>query len=118
MLTNTVRTPDCQRTSRANLWDGVSAIEKRFPRIASEISSLWGSAEIDNYIDRLLIDERGDRMGFPIDILDELMFLAGIRWHLSHLCGTVIESTLPEEFNYSGNRAELCGTHSNTWVLL
>ncbi|MDP2787857.1 MAG: hypothetical protein Q8O79_07260 [Pseudomonadota bacterium] len=118
MLTNTICTPSSQRPPRTNAWDEVSAIEKRFPRIASELSTLWGSKEIDSYIDGLLLDDRGDRMGFPIDALDELMFLAGIRWHLSHLCGTVIDSTGPEEFNYSGNRAELCGAPSKTWVLI
>jgi len=118
MLTTTTRALSSQHASRANGWDEVSAIEKRFPRIAKELCALWGTQGIDNYIDNLLLDERGDRMGFPIDVLEELMFLAGILWHLSHLCGTLIESTSPEEFNYSGNRAELCGTPSHTWVLL
>lgn len=118
MLTNTVRTPISQPTSLANSWDELSAIERRFPRIANELSLLWGTQEIDGYIDSLLIDDRGVRMGFPIDVLDELMFLAGMRWHLNHLCGTLIESTSPEGFNYSGNRSELCGAPSRTWVLL
>lgn len=118
MLTNTVHMPSSQRATHTNAWDDVSAIEKRFPRIANEISTLWGGKNIVNYIDRLLLDDRGDRMGFPIDVLDELMFLAGIHWHLNHLCGTVIESTGPEEFNYSGNRAELCGAPSKTWILV
>lgn len=118
MLTNTICTPSSQRPPRTSAWDEVSTIEKRFPRIANELSTLWGGKGIDSYIDGLLLDDRGDRMGFPIDVLDELMFLAGIRWHLSHLCGTVIDSTGPEEFNYSGNRAELCGAPSKTWVLI
>lgn len=118
MLTTTARTPNNQHTSRSNGWDEVSAIEKRFPRIANKLCALWGGQEIDNYIDTLLIDNRGARMGFPMDVLDELMFLAGTRWHLTHLGETVIESTSPEEFNYSGNRTELCGSPSRTWVLL
>jgi hypothetical protein len=118
MFTTTNHTPTNLHIAHSNSWDEVCAIEKHFLRIANELSALWDSLEIDNYIDSLLIDNRGARMGFPIEVLDELMFLAGIRWHLSHLCGTVIESTSPEAFNYSGNRAELCGAPSRTWVLI
>jgi hypothetical protein len=118
MLTNTFSAHTSQHTTHSNVWDEISAIEKHFPRIASEIVTRWADKDGDNYIDNLLLDDRGDRMGFPSDVLNELMFLAGVRWHLSHLCGTVIESTSPEDFNYSGNRAELCGAPSRTWVLL
>ena len=118
MLTTTFSLRTNQRSSKNNSWDEISAIEKRFPRIANDMGSLWGTQEIDNYIDGMLLDGRGDRMGFPIDVLDELMFLAGIRWHLNHLCGTVIESTGPEAFNYSGHRTELCSENPGTWVLL
>ena len=118
MFSTGVIPPSSPRTNRNNGWDDISAIEKRFSRIANELTSLWATKDIDRYIDSLLLDDRGDRIGFPIDVLDELMFLAGIRWHLNHLCGTIIESTSPEEFNYSGNRADLCGTNSGTWVLL
>lgn len=118
MLATAFSLPTSQRHGKKNLWDEISAIEKRFPRIANEMCSHWGTQEIDNYIDSMLLDDRGDRMGFPIDVLDELMFLAGIRWHLNHLCGTVIESTSPEAFNYSGHRTELCSENPGTWVLL
>ncbi len=118
MLTTSVIPLSSPRASRTNGWDDVSAIETRFARIANELTSLWASKDIDRYIDSLLLDDRGDRIGFPIDVLDELMFLAGIRWHLNHLCGTLIENTHPEEFNYSGNRAELCGANAGSWVLV
>lgn len=118
MLSYTVPAPKIQRKSSVTSWDEIAAVEKRFPRIANELCTHWGSKDIDPYIDGLLIDDRGDRMGFPIEVLDELMFLAGIRWHLAHLCGTLIESTSAEAFSYAGNRAELCGADSSTWVLL
>ncbi len=118
MLTNTVYSTTSLRTPHSNARNEASAIEKAFPRISGEICALWAGGEIDAYIDSLLLDDRGDRMGFPIEVLDELIFLAGIRWHLSHLCGTVIESTSPEAFSFTGNRSELCGTDPGSWVLL
>jgi len=118
MLSYTVPTAINQRRPHRNHVDEVTALEKRFPRIASELCMLWKTPEIEHYIDSLLLDDRGDRMGFPIDVLDELMFLAGIRWHQSHLCGTLIETTTTEEFSYKGNRTELCNSNSNSWVLV
>jgi hypothetical protein len=119
MLTNATCTNRSSKPqTRDNAWCEISALEQRFPRIAKEISILWGSNEINDYIDSLLLDNRGERMGFPIEVLDELMFLAGIRWHLDHLCGTVIESTLPEEFNFTGHQVENGGAPSGTWILL
>jgi hypothetical protein len=119
MLTNTAYTSRSSKSQiRDKAWDEISALEKRFPRIAREISLLWSGNEIVDYIDSLLLDNRGERMGFPIEVLDELMFLAGIRWHVNHLCGTVIESTLPEEFNFTGHNVENGGAPSGTWILL
>ncbi len=102
------------RTSRTNAPEPTSELEKRFPRIANELCGLWKSGEIDHYIDGLLLDDRGDRMGFPIEVLDDLMFLAGIRWHLAHLCGTVIDTTVPELFSFTNSSA----SDPRTWVLL
>jgi hypothetical protein len=118
MLTNTISTRACEKPACTPAWNGLSAIERRFPRIASELRNLWSDKEIDTYIDSLLLDDRGDRMGFPIEVLDELMFLAGIRWHLCHLCGTVIDSTLPEEFNFTGRSAASGNIYPGSWVLL
>lgn len=101
-----------------NGWNSVCAIEKRFPRIARELCNRWQSDEIDDYIDSLLLDDRGDRMGFPIDVLDELMFLAGIRWHVLHLCGTVIQTTTAEHFDFTGNTRQENYVDPKTWVLI
>jgi hypothetical protein len=53
----------------------VSAVEKRFPRIAEKIVLMWGAAEFPQYLSTLMIDKRGDRQGFPFDVLEEFMFL-------------------------------------------
>ena len=51
-------------------------VEARFPRIAEAIQSLWGTPELDSYFDKLLIDERGDRAGFPAEVVQALLALS------------------------------------------
>lgn len=120
MLPYAMPTSSTSRSHRTSGLDQLSALEKSFPRIARELSIYWKCSNIDAYIDSMLLDERGNRLGFPPDILDELMFLASIRWHLNHLCGTLIDSTSAEPFNFSGNRStnqELANHDPKSWVL-
>lgn len=60
------------------------AIESRFPRLAKELVQNWFRTGIDDLLNHLILDERGDRHGFPLEVIEELMFLADIRWHLTH----------------------------------
>jgi hypothetical protein len=94
-----------------------SAIELRFARVARELISRWNGPDIDAYLDSLLIDTRGNRMGFPSDVLEEIMFLAGIRWYQSK---DVIPETLEaprDEFSFCTDEFRRCGT-SGAWVLV
>ncbi len=51
---------------------------EKFPRILNKISLLWGHPECETLISTLVIDDRGNRQGFGLDIMDELLFLAQI----------------------------------------
>ena len=53
-------------------------IEKDFPRIVTAITLLWGNPEMDTYFNRITVDERGDREGFPPEVMSDIMFLAGL----------------------------------------
>lgn len=53
------------------------ALEK-FPRIMDKIKLLWGHPECEVLISSLVIDDRGNRQGFGMDIMDELLFLTQI----------------------------------------
>jgi hypothetical protein len=55
-----------------------SALEAKFPHIAEKIVLLWGYPELDKFFDKLSIDERGDREGFPADVMSDLMFLSAL----------------------------------------
>lgn len=50
-----------------------NAVVEQFPRIANQLSSLWKHPdELLEYIDELLVDRRGKRAGFPMEVAMEL----------------------------------------------
>jgi hypothetical protein len=49
------------------------ALPVRFPRVANGLASRWSEPQrCLAYLEDLLIDKRGNRRGFPIDVLHEL----------------------------------------------
>ncbi|HKO87490.1 MAG TPA: hypothetical protein VJU83_03120 [Burkholderiales bacterium] len=54
----------------------LAIIEGRFDRIAQTLAGYWGSPAFDAYMERLLIDERGNRQGFPPDVAEALLRLS------------------------------------------
>ena len=51
-------------------------LEKDFARIAERIAELWDKPQIESYFAELLIDDRGNRKGFPPDVARELFLLS------------------------------------------
>jgi hypothetical protein len=51
-------------------------VERSFPRIAATIREHWGKRALDDYFAKLVIDERGDRQGFSMDVLSAIMEIA------------------------------------------
>ncbi|MDD5390059.1 MAG: hypothetical protein PHD37_11980 [Gallionellaceae bacterium] len=89
------------RPARANrsAWNDLSAIERRFSRIAQELAKRWKRNDIDAYLDSLMLDDRGDRQGFPTEVLEELMFLSNLRWQLQHPRYSRADEGLVEQFS-------------------
>ena len=50
--------------------------EGGFDRIAKAIATLWGDKACDEYLDKLVMDDRGNRQGFPKEVLSALMKLS------------------------------------------
>lgn len=50
-------------------------VARLFPRIAAAIELMWGNRELDGYLHRLIMADRGDRAGFPMDVLAALLKL-------------------------------------------
>ena len=52
------------------------ALLRQFPRIANVVARAWNdAAEIQAVLDDLLIDRRGGRQGFPLEVTEELLVL-------------------------------------------
>jgi hypothetical protein len=56
-------------------------IERGFPRIAEKIRALWGKRALDDYFGKLVVDDRGNRQGFPLEVLSAILEVA--RLHAS-----------------------------------
>lgn len=55
-----------------------SEIEARYPRVMQAIQALWGHDELTDYFANLMIDQRGDRDGFPPGVWEEIYLLENI----------------------------------------
>ena len=52
------------------------ALMRRFPRIANQLAAVWSDTpSVRSYLDSLLVDDRGNRQGFPPDVLREMLSL-------------------------------------------
>lgn len=56
----------------------LSAIEADFPHIAEKLTLVWGYPDCFSYLTGLIIDNRGNRKGFNLDIMGDLMLLLKI----------------------------------------
>lgn len=52
-----------------------TALEKDFPRILTAIQNMWGYPELNAYLRKLTLDNRGDREGFPKEVWEEIFTL-------------------------------------------
>ena len=64
-------------------------IEQLFPRILTRIADLWGTAQLDTYLEALMLPDRQDRAGFPPDVAMEVFHLSTVHGAL----GFVPETT-------------------------
>ena len=55
-----------------------SALETIFPSIAENITLVWGNPECEDYLNKLMINNRSNRQGFSLDVMSELMLLIEI----------------------------------------
>lgn len=56
----------------------LSAIETDFPHIAEKLTQVWGYPNCFSYLSELIIDNRGNRKGFNLNIMSDLMLLLKI----------------------------------------
>lgn len=57
------------------------ALAQQYPRILNKIVSLWGTPSIEAYFADLLVDDRGNRAGFPKEVASEIFYLSTLLPH-------------------------------------
>ena len=55
-----------------------STLEQRFPHIAKRLTAIWRSEECTEYLNHLVVSERETRVGFPMEVVEDLMLLHSI----------------------------------------
>ena len=77
-----------------------AAIEQ-LEHLLGPLSTLWGHPEFDRFINRLIVDDRGNRRGFGPEVMEELLFLA----QLNHfVCPTWRPCDPWEDSQFIGDR--------------
>lgn len=93
----------------------ISAVERLYPRICTGLVQLWFRAGIDTYLNSLILDDRMDRQGFPVEVFDELLFLSELRWAMSH-AQRVAEAGHRDGDDYTFETGYPVVSHSRTYL--
>ena len=80
----------------------LSDLELDFPRIAEALCNAWITPEIEPYLQSLMIDQRNTRIGFPAEIVEELMLLDGLLWELSEKRQRFLNTPDDADFSFGG----------------
>jgi hypothetical protein len=60
--------------------EAVALLKTLFPRIHQNLVTLWGTGPGEAYLDGLIMDDRGNRQGFPPDVLRGLLVLQRVHF--------------------------------------
>lgn len=60
--------------------EAAARLREQFPRIYRQLAALWGSAAGECYLDELIVDQRGDRNGFPPPVMHALLILQRVHF--------------------------------------
>ena len=52
------------------------ALEQQYPRVLNKILALWDTPSIEAYFADLLVDDRGNRAGFPKEVASDIFYLS------------------------------------------
>ncbi len=62
----------------------LSELERLYPRIAEEFVKRWRTPMFEPYCYQLIVDERGNRKGFPSAVFDEILSLYWLELNLTN----------------------------------
>jgi len=69
-----------QPTDKELVQEAVAMLKTLFPRVHKNLVALWGTGPAEAYLDGLIVDNRGDRHGFPPDVLRALLVLQRVHF--------------------------------------
>ena len=69
-----------QPTDQELVGEATALLKTLFPRIHQSLVTLWGTGPGEAYLDGLIVDERGNRQGFPPDVLRALLVLQRVHF--------------------------------------
>ena len=69
-----------QPTDKELTDEAVALLKALFPRIHQNLVALWGAGEGETYLDGLIVDDRGNRQGFPPDVFRALLVLQRVHF--------------------------------------
>ena len=73
-----IKTATNSKSSQPEIIHIESALETVFPNIAENLTLVWGNPECEDYLNKLMINNRSNRQGFSLDVMSELMLLLDI----------------------------------------
>ena len=60
--------------------EAVAMLKTLFPHVHQNLVALWGTGPGEAYLDGLIMDDRGNRQGFPLDVLHALLVLQRVHF--------------------------------------
>ena len=69
-----------QPTDKELADDAVALLKTLFPRIHQTLITLWGTGPGEDYLDGLIMDDRGNRQGFPPDVFRAVLILQRVHF--------------------------------------
>jgi hypothetical protein len=69
-----------QPTDKELAEEAIALLKSLFPRIHQNLVTLWGTGPGETYLDGLIMDDRGNRQGFPPDVMRALLVLQRVHF--------------------------------------
>lgn len=76
-LSSTTTKGENQQSSASDPY--MTELEKNFPRIVEKLVTMWPDPEVEEFLQGLTFDDRGDREGFSKEVAGDIMMLYGVK---------------------------------------
>jgi ankyrin repeat protein len=70
-----------------------AALEAKYSRVFNKIIGMWGTQELEEHFNDLIVDKRGGRKGFPADVAADIILLSRLHERLLMSAGMKHEQT-------------------------